>query len=261
MSIKKVLCFSVLVGALGVSSSLVSESFADPDLKRGETKKEKEDLIRLDDHPLIQHHLSIIRNKKTKPADFKHSVREIARQLVYAGTKNLLTETIDIETPVTSTKCQQLNKNKGIFVVNILRGGAGIADEAENILPNAEVHHLGMKRDETTLKPIWYYNRLPKTFEDRADISDIRVYVCDPMLATGGSICEAVQVYIDRGIKEENITLLCMISAPEGIKNTFQKFPKVKIVTACLDEKLNDKGYIVPGLGDIGDRLFNFAPS
>jgi uracil phosphoribosyltransferase len=212
------------------------------------------------DNPIVFDRLRIIRDKRTKPFVFRESMDEIARQLIYEAVKNLPMKTVAVRTPVGKAECKCIDRTKGVFFVTILRAALGMSHVAEKIAPHAEIHHLGMYRDEDTLKPHWYYNTLPD-FKKRKDVSDIRVYILDPMLATGGSICESIKQYVDKGIKEENITVLCVISAPEGIEKIFKTFPKARIVTAAVDEKLNDKGYIVPGLGDAGDRYFNFAPS
>lgn len=205
-------------------------------------------------HAMVHHHLSIIRNKNTKSSDFRSSVKIIAALLVYEGTKTLPLAAIDVKTPITKTTCYCIDPHIKIFIVSILRAGLGITSVAEDIIPDAVIQLLGMYRDEKTHRPVWYYNKLPATFDNP---SDIKVFICDPMLATGGSAYETIKMYIDKGIKEENITFLCVISAPEGVRRLFKAFPHIKIIAASLDDGLDKNAYIIPGLGDAGDRLFN----
>ncbi|MDR2724314.1 MAG: uracil phosphoribosyltransferase [Holosporaceae bacterium] len=217
-----------------------------------ETKPAASNLIVVD-HPLIQHHLSIIRNKNTKSNEFRESSQKIAGMLILEATKNLPMDEIDVSTPIEKTKCRRVDPNNPVVVISILRAGLAISTVAERIIPGAVTLHLGMYRDEKTHKPVWYYNRLPKTFANQFT----KVYVCDPMLATGGSAYEAIKECITRGANEENIVFVCVISAPEGVAKLLKAFPKIKIITASVDSKLNDKAYIIPGLGDAGDRTFN----
>jgi uracil phosphoribosyltransferase len=205
-------------------------------------------------HSLIHHHLSIIRNKNTESSEFRTSLGKISEMLILEATKDLPTVAVQTETPVAKTTCFRINPKKRIFVVPILRAGLAISYVAEDIIPGVVIQHIGMYRDEKTHKPVWYYNKLPSVF---ANPSDIKVIICDPMLATGGSAYEAIKMYIDKGITEENITFVCIIAAPEGVAKLRSAFPKIKIIMAHLDRNLNSKAYIVPGLGDAGDRLFN----
>ncbi|MDR3285547.1 MAG: uracil phosphoribosyltransferase [Holosporales bacterium] len=202
-------------------------------------------------HSLISHHLSIIRDKKTKSYDFKKSLKKISKALIYEAAKDLPVVSINVKTPVGNAKCKCIDLKSNIIVVSILRAGLGISSVAESIIPNTETYHLGMKRDEKTHEVSLYYNNFPKAFKNK------KVFVCDPMLATGGSIYEAIKLLTQRGIKAENIVCVCIVSAPEGVKRISEAFPGVKIITAVLDEKLNENAYIVPGLGDAGDRYFN----
>ncbi|MDR1361840.1 MAG: uracil phosphoribosyltransferase [Holosporaceae bacterium] len=208
------------------------------------------------DHSLAQHHLSIIRNKDTKPSEFRASIKKIAELLVVTATKNLPTADVAVETPVAKTICRRIDPRRKIFVVPILRAGLGISCVAEDMIPDANIQLLGMYRDEKTHNPVWYYNKLPATF---SDTSNITVFICDPMLATGGSAYETIKLYLGKGILEKNITFLSVISAPEGVKRLREAFPEIRIITASLDQKLNERAYIVPGLGDAGDRFFNFT--
>ncbi|MDR2401934.1 MAG: uracil phosphoribosyltransferase [Cytophagales bacterium] len=203
-------------------------------------------------HPLVQHHLSIIRDKNTKTSKFRASLEKIAELLIYEATKDLPTIPVEVETPMEKTICKRIDPSKKIFIASILRAGIAITSEAEKIIPWATTHHLGMYRDEMTHKPVWYYNKVPKNF---ADQSVAKVFVCDPMLASGGSALEAIKVYRDRGISEEQITFICVIGAPEGVKKLREAFPKIKIIMASLDRELNEIKYILPGLGDAGDRM------
>jgi uracil phosphoribosyltransferase len=205
-------------------------------------------------HPLIQHYLSIIRCKDTKSQEFRASMKKIAQMLILEATKNLSMVDVSTETPVAETTCRRIATDNKIFIVSILRAGLGITSVAEKMIPDAVIQHIGMYRDEKTHKPVWYYNKLPKVFRNPGNI---RVFICDPMLATGGSAYETIKVYLEKGIREEHITFVCVIGAPEGVKKLTEAFPKIKIIMACLDEKLNEKAYIVPGLGDAGDRFFN----
>ncbi|MBR2141109.1 MAG: uracil phosphoribosyltransferase [Rickettsiales bacterium] len=202
--------------------------------------------------PIVAHHLSIIRDKNTDMVNC--SVKVLSDALSLRAMDNLPLMDVEIETPVAKTKAKRINSNIDIFIVPILRAGLGIAEHLFRIIPSAKVQHLGMYRDEKTLKPVWYYNKLPKTFR-RPD--NTIVYICDPMLATGGSIIEAIKLYTERGVPQKNITLINLICSQQGIDKVYSLFPDVRIVTCAVDEKLNEKGYIVPGLGDAGDRIFN----
>ena len=198
-------------------------------------------------NPLIQHKLSIIRNKKTGTKEFREIIGEIATFLCYEAMSDAELEEVEIETPIGKTKAKQLNENKYAFVP-ILRAGTGMLDGLINAIPNAKIGHVGLYRDEETLKPVRYYYKMPK------DIANREVIVLDPMLATGGSASDTITMLKEDGVRK--IKFLCIISAPEGIERLQKEHPDVEIYTASIDEKLNEIGYIVPGLGDAGDRIF-----
>lgn len=199
------------------------------------------------DHPLIQHKLGMIRDKNTSVKVFRELVQEIAGLMVYETTRYLPLEPVDVETPITRTTAFSLSGKK-IAIVPILRAGLGMVDGILQLIPNAKVGHIGLYRDPETLEPVEYYCKLP------GDIGERDIIIVDPMLATGGSASAAIDLVKRRGgIK---ITLLSLIAAPEGVNKVQQKHPDVDIFTAALDSHLNDHGYIVPGLGDAGDRLF-----
>lgn len=198
-------------------------------------------------HPLIDNKLSILRNKKTGTKEFRELISEISMFLCYEALKDAKTETVEIETPVAKTKVNKINEDDYAFIP-ILRAGTGMLDGLIKVLPNAKIGHIGLFRNETTLKPVRYYYKVPK------DIDKKQVVVLDPMLATGGSAIDAITMLKEEGAK--NIKFLCIISAPEGIKKLQEVHPDVEIYTSAVDEHLNEKGYIVPGLGDAGDRIF-----
>lgn len=198
-------------------------------------------------NPLIQHKLSIIRNQKTGTKEFREIIGEIATFLCYHAMEDAVLEEIEITTPIGKTKSYQFNENQYAFVP-ILRAGTGMLDGLIKVIPNAKIGHIGLYRNEENLKPVRYYYKMPK------DIQKREVIVLDPMLATGGSACDAIQMLKEDGVKK--IKFLCIIAAPEGIKKLQKTHPDVKIYTATIDEKLNESGYIVPGLGDAGDRIF-----
>lgn len=199
------------------------------------------------DNPLIQHKLSIIRDKNTGTKEFREVIGEIATFLCYEAMSDAVLEDIEIETPLCKTKAKKLNENKYAFVP-ILRAGTGMLDGLVKVIPNAKIGHVGLYRNEETLKPVRYYYKMPK------DIANREVIVLDPMLATGGSAVDTITMLKEDGVNK--IKFLCIISAPEGIKKLEEVHPDVQIYTAAIDEKLNDIGYIVPGLGDAGDRIF-----
>lgn len=199
------------------------------------------------DHPLIQHKLSILRDKNTSSKDFRTIIGEIAMLMTYEATRDLPLEDVEIETPVAKTATKQL-AGKKLAIVPILRAGIGMVDGVLNMIPSARVGHIGLYRDPETLEPVEYYCKLP------ADIEEREVIVVDPMLATGGSAVDAINQIKKRGPK--NIKFMCTIAAPEGLDALSKAHPDVDIYCAALDEKLNEHGYIVPGLGDAGDRIF-----
>ncbi|WP_318708389.1 uracil phosphoribosyltransferase [Candidatus Acetatifactor stercoripullorum] len=199
------------------------------------------------DHPLIQHKIGLIRRKETGTKDFRQTIGEIAMLICYEATRNLQLDDVEIETPICKTKVKAL-KGKKMAIVPILRAGLGMVDGMLQMIPAAKVGHIGLYRDPQTLKPIEYYCKLP------ADCAEREVFVVDPMLATGGSSVAAIQMLKDRGCR--NIHFMCIIAAPEGVKAMREAHPDVDIYIGAMDEKLNDHGYIVPGLGDAGDRIF-----
>ena len=199
------------------------------------------------DHPLIQHKLSIIRDKNTGVKEFRELVSEIASLMCYEATRDLETEVIDVETPIGPAKARQLSGKK-LAVVPILRAGLGMVDGILKLVPSAKVGHIGLFRDPKTLEPVKYYCKMPN------DISKRDVIVLDPMLATGGSASAAITFIKEYGCR--SIKLMNLIGAPEGIARIQEDHPDVDIYIAAVDEKLNDHGYIAPGLGDAGDRIF-----
>ncbi|WP_026907720.1 uracil phosphoribosyltransferase [Paucisalibacillus globulus] len=199
------------------------------------------------DHPLIQHKISFIRNKETGTKEFRELVDEVAMLMAFEITRDLPLEETTIETPVIKTKTKVL-AGKKIGLVPILRAGLGMVDGMLKLIPAAKVGHVGLYRDPETLQPVEYYIKLP------SDIHERELIVIDPMLATGGSAKDAIQSLKKRGAK--NIRLMCLIAAPEGVEVIKEAHPDVDIYLAALDEKLDDHAYIVPGLGDAGDRLF-----
>jgi uracil phosphoribosyltransferase len=199
------------------------------------------------DHPLIQHKLSLIRDEETGSKDFRELVEEVAMLMAYEVTRDFPLEEIEVKTPITATKTKMIAGRK-VGLVPILRAGLGMVDGMLKLIPTAKVGHIGLYRDPETLKPVEYYCKLPTDIEERDLI------VIDPMLATGGSAAAAITFLKERGAR--NIKLMCLIAAPEGIEAVKAAHDDVEIFVAAVDEKLNDHGYIVPGLGDAGDRLF-----
>lgn len=198
-------------------------------------------------HPLIQHKLTMIRDKKTNVKDFRELVDELSNLIAYEVTRDIELKEVNIETPIAKTKGKIISGKK-MAVVAILRAGLGMVDGILKLIPSAKVGHIGMYRDPETLKPVSYYAKLPK------DIDKRNVIVVDPMLATGGTAVATIE-YI-RKFTKSSIKFMCLVAAPEGIKLMRKYFPEVMIYTATVDEGLNEHAYIVPGLGDAGDRLF-----
>lgn len=200
-------------------------------------------------HPLIEHKLTILREKTTGTKDFREIVNEIARLLAYEVSRDLPLEDIEIETPIMKTT-QKTLAGKKVVVVPILRAGLGMVDGILDLIPAARVGHVGLYRDEETMQPVEYFVKMPSNLEER------QLYVVDPMLATGGSAIAAIDSVLERGAKVENVKFICIVAAPEGVKALKEAHPDVEIYTAALDEKLNEDAYIIPGLGDAGDRLY-----
>ena len=198
-------------------------------------------------HPLIQHKVSILRDETTSVKLFRELVSEIAQLMCYEVTRDLPLESVEVKTPLAVAECKRISGKK-LAIVPILRAGLGMVDGMMAMIPNAKVGHIGLFRDHETLEPVKYYSKMP------ADIVERDVIVVDPMLATGGSAIAAVQFLKDEGVK--NIKFMCLIAAPEGVEAMQQAHPDVDIFVAALDDHLNEQGYIVPGLGDAGDRIF-----
>ena len=199
------------------------------------------------DHPLIRHKIGYIRRKDTGTKDFRQTIGEIANLICYEATRDLKLSEVEIETPICSTTVEEL-AGKKLAIVPILRAGLGMVDGMLQLIPAAKVGHIGLYRDPETLEPVEYYCKLP------ADCAQREVFVVDPMLATGGSSVAAIRMLKERGCK--NIHFMCIIAAPEGVARMQEEHPDVDIYIGALDEKVNDHGYIVPGLGDAGDRIF-----
>ena len=199
------------------------------------------------DHPLIQNKLSILRDKNTSVKEFRELVSEIAMLMCYEATRDLPLEEIEVETPIAVAKARRISGKK-LAVVPILRAGLGMVDGMVSLIPNAKVGHIGLFRDPETKEPVKYYFKMPP------DIAERDVIVVDPMLATGGSASAAISFIKETGVSR--IKLMCIIGAPEGVERMQQDHPDVPIYIAALDEKLNENAYIVPGLGDAGDRIF-----
>ena len=201
------------------------------------------------DHPLIQHKLTLIRDKNVGTKAFRETVNEISTLMAYEVSRDMPLDNVEVETPIAKTTQKQLSGKK-VAIVPILRAGLGMVDGMTSLIPAAKVGFIGMYRDEKTLKPHEYFVKLPN------DITERQLFVVDPMLATGGSAIMAIDALKKRGCDEKNIKFACLVAAPEGVKALREAHPDIDIFTAALDDHLNDDGYIVPGLGDAGDRLF-----
>ncbi|MBP3199936.1 MAG: uracil phosphoribosyltransferase [Butyrivibrio sp.] len=199
------------------------------------------------DHPLIQHKIGVIRRTETGTKDFRQTISEIAMLICYEATRDLQLRDVEIETPICKTTVKEL-KGRKLCVVPILRAGLGMVDGMLALIPAAKVGHIGLYRDPETLKPVEYYCKMP------ADVAEREIFVVDPMLATGGSSVAAIQMLKEKGCQK--IHFMCIIAAPEGLKAIQEAHPDVDIYVGALDEKLNENGYIIPGLGDAGDRIF-----
>jgi len=199
------------------------------------------------DHPLIQHKLTLMRDRETSTAGFRQLLREISLLLAYEVTRDLPLTTIEVETPLARMEAPTL-RGKKLALISILRAGNGLLDGVLELIPSARVGFVGLYRDEKTLQPVQYYDKVP------ADLAERVVIVLDPMLATGNSSAAAVTLLKAKGATD--IRFLCLLAAPEGVRRMQEAHPDVRVITAALDERLNEKGYIVPGLGDAGDRMF-----
>ena len=203
--------------------------------------------VHMIDHPLVQHKVSLMRDKETGPKEFRELLNEISMLMAYEVTRDLPLKTVEIETPICRAQTKVI-AGKKLAIVPILRAGLGMVDGIMNLVPAAKVGHIGLYRDPNTLEPVEYYCKLPKDIEERD------IILVDPMLATGGSAVAAISFLKKRGCK--SIKMMNLIAAPEGINRVMKEHPDVDVFVAAVDEKLNEHGYIVPGLGDAGDRIF-----
>lgn len=210
--------------------------------------------IKLIENPVILQNLCNMRDKNTDSQSVRIATRKITRVLLYEASKSLPLVEKTVTTPLASFAAKTIDPSINIIISPILRAGLIFTDEAIDILPQACIRHIGMYRDEVTLKPVWYYNKVPMKVQDP---HNFHIFITDPMLATGNSLVEAIKLYTDKQIPVENIKVICIIAAPEGIANIHEKFPNVEIITSAIDSHLNEHGYIVPGMGDAGDRIFN----
>lgn len=201
------------------------------------------------DHPLIQHKLTMIRQKDCGTKVFREVINEISMLMAYEVSRDLPLEDVEIETPLVKTTLKTL-AGKKVAIIPILRAGLGMVDGILELIPAAKIGHVGMYRDHDTLQPVEYFVKLP------SDISERQLFVVDPMLATGGSAVAAIDALLKRGAHPESIKFCCLVAAPEGVKVLQEAHPEIDIYAAALDERLNENGYILPGLGDAGDRLF-----
>ena len=207
-------------------------------------------LIHISDHPLIKHKIGLLRRKETPTKDFWELANEVAMLLTYEATSDLTLMPVQIETPVCETTAMTLAGLDPVLVP-IMRAGMGICDGVRRLMPQADVGHIGLYRNEQTLEPVEYYCKLP------ANCGERRVFLLDPMLATGNSACDAIRQLCEHGCKLENITFVCLVAAKQGMEKLWKTYPEVQIVAADYDDHpLNEHGYIVPGLGDAGDRIF-----
>jgi uracil phosphoribosyltransferase len=200
------------------------------------------------EHPLVQHKLTLMRDIQTGPKEFRELLRELTLLLAYEATANLKTTPREVETPIGKTKGEIIS-DKDVVIVPILRAGLGMFDAVLTLLPNASVGYIGVYRDPETHRPVEYYAKMP-------ELKDKDLFLLDPMLATGHSAIKSIAILMNQGIAEKNIYFLSLLSAPEGIDEITAAYPGIKIYTASVDERLNEKDYIVPGLGDAGDRLY-----
>ena len=210
--------------------------------------------VRIINNPVVSLNLCTLRDKNTDAQGVRIATRKITRCLLYEASKNLPLVDKEVTTPLTTFTTKTIDPNIELIISPILRAGLIFTDEAIDILPQATIRHLGMYRDEETLKPIWYYNKVPM---EAKNPGKFYVYITDPMLATGNSLLGAIELYANKGIPIDHIKCICIIAAPTGIENIQKHYPDIEIITAAVDDHLNEKGYIVPGMGDAGDRIFN----
>jgi uracil phosphoribosyltransferase len=204
------------------------------------------------DHPLLRHHLTILRDRDTGVETFRMSMARVAQLVLTEASRDLPLSPIKVHTPITETMAETLSPDVPLLIVPILRAGLSMGEVATALLPTARVCHLGLYRDETTYLPVTYYNKLPETLS----YEKAHIFITDPMLATGGSAVAAIDLLKQQGARGENLRFACVIAAPEGIENVVSHHPDVPIFTGVIDERLNENAYIVPGLGDAGDRTF-----
>lgn len=205
-------------------------------------------------HPLCEHNLSVIRDKHINSDGFKNSMKRLASILVLEAAKDLPLKQYCVETPIKECNVNKISDEYKIIFAPILRAGLAISDVASELVPDASIQHVGMYRDEATLEPVWYYDKTPVLYDNP---QNIKVFILDPMIATGNSGHAAVSLFLKKGILIENMVFVSILSCPQGLELLTKDFPDLKIITAKIDEGLNERGYIVPGLGDAGDRLFN----
>jgi len=210
--------------------------------------------VRIINNPVVSLNLCTLRDKNTDAQGVRIATRKITRCLLYEASKNLPLVDKEVTTPLTTFTTKTIDPDIELIISPILRAGLIFTDEAIDILPQATIRHLGMYRDEETLKPVWYYNKVPMEAQNPGKFY---VYITDPMLATGNSLLGAIELYANKGIPIDHIKCICIIAAPTGIENIQKHFPDIEIITAAVDDHLNEKGYIVPGMGDAGDRIFN----
>ena len=203
-------------------------------------------------HPILSHNLSLLREKETPREIFLTAFQRASSILIQEGFQFLPLEEKEIETPLTRTTAQKIDEDYTYIIAPILRAGLAFTETAVNLLPQAHVIHIGMYRNEETKEPVWYYDKTPTHFPKKT-----KIFILDPMLATGGSSVACINLFIQKGIDQNDIIFISLLSAPEGIKTVQEKYPDIKIITGSIDNHLNDKAYIVPGLGDAGDRYFN----
>ncbi len=208
--------------------------------------------VNIVNHPLAQHNLTIIRSKETNHELFMTAFRRLGTILLLEAFNQLPLQNYSIETPLTACDMPQLDKDVRCLIVPILRAGLGLSEIASTLLPTAAVFHIGMYRDEQTHLPVWYYDKTPSHIDSRTQI-----FIMDPMLATGHSALTAIDLITQKGVAINQITFVSVLSAPEGLRVVLEKYPDLRIITSAIDTHLNERAYIVPGLGDAGDRLFN----
>lgn len=214
----------------------------------------KNNNVHVINHPLCEHNLGVIRDKNISSDVFKNSLKRLATILILEATKDLPLKDYSVTTPITDCVVKKINNEYKIIFAPILRAGLAISEIASEIVPDASIQHVGMYRDEETLEPVWYYDKTPIKYENP---EKTKIFILDPMLATGNSALAAINLFLKKGIPVENLCFVSILSSPTGINAITNNIPDLKVITAKIDEKLNEKGYIVPGLGDAGDRLFN----